>query len=148
MVGGVFFFSSRRRHTRLQGDWSSDVCSSDLTSAILQMTSSLGLRAVAEVVETQEAAQALLQMGCNFGQGYFFSAPVEAEQALEQLRRYVPPSTTAVPTVRAAAGDAGQGYAAGDTLVLADSPTVDLPESPTLVLSEEEMNAQNTVQRR
>src|SRR5205807_7808329 len=28
-----FFFSSRRRHTRLQGDWSSDVCSSDLQSA-------------------------------------------------------------------------------------------------------------------
>src|SRR3989454_12471202 len=27
----LFFFSSRRRHTRLQGDWSSDVCSSDLT---------------------------------------------------------------------------------------------------------------------
>src|SRR5688500_19661785 len=29
----VFFFSSRRRHTRLQGDWSSDVCSSDLLAA-------------------------------------------------------------------------------------------------------------------
>src|SRR6202142_3854832 len=27
-----FFFSSRRRHTRLVGDWSSDVCSSDLTA--------------------------------------------------------------------------------------------------------------------
>src|SRR5688500_20185033 len=27
----MFFFSSRRRHTRLQGDWSSDVCSSDLS---------------------------------------------------------------------------------------------------------------------
>src|SRR5688500_20387972 len=27
----LFFFSSRRRHTRLQGDWSSDVCSSDLS---------------------------------------------------------------------------------------------------------------------
>src|SRR6266480_6876366 len=26
----VFFFSSRRRHTRLTCDWSSDVCSSDL----------------------------------------------------------------------------------------------------------------------
>src|SRR5574337_475242 len=26
----VFFFSSRRLHTRLSGDWSSDVCSSDL----------------------------------------------------------------------------------------------------------------------
>src|SRR5256885_9866152 len=30
---GDFFFSSRRRHTRLQGDWSSDVCSSDLLVA-------------------------------------------------------------------------------------------------------------------
>src|SRR5256885_7781248 len=30
----VFFFSSRRRHTRLQGDWSSDVCSSDLDDAL------------------------------------------------------------------------------------------------------------------
>src|SRR5258706_8160778 len=27
-----FFFSSRRRHTRLVSDWSSDVCSSDLTT--------------------------------------------------------------------------------------------------------------------
>src|SRR5690606_11101985 len=27
----VFFFSSRRRHTRFSRDWSSDVCSSDLT---------------------------------------------------------------------------------------------------------------------
>src|SRR2546430_1544012 len=28
-VGEVFFFSSRRRHTRFDCDWSSDVCSSD-----------------------------------------------------------------------------------------------------------------------
>src|SRR5256886_6629440 len=28
-----FFFSSRRRHTRFDCDWSSDVCSSDLVSA-------------------------------------------------------------------------------------------------------------------
>src|SRR5688500_12036126 len=37
-----FLFSSRRRHTRLQGDWSSDVCSSDLR---LQVTGRLGLHA-------------------------------------------------------------------------------------------------------
>src|SRR5688500_19888945 len=30
ILRAFFFFSSRRRHTRLQGDWSSDVCSSDL----------------------------------------------------------------------------------------------------------------------
>src|SRR5574341_1896390 len=29
-IFGFFFFSSRRRHTILVGDWSSDVCSSDL----------------------------------------------------------------------------------------------------------------------
>src|SRR2546426_8016950 len=32
----VFFFSSRRRHTRLQGDWSSDVCSSDLLDRLFR----------------------------------------------------------------------------------------------------------------
>src|SRR2546430_3827866 len=30
----VFFFSSRRRHTRFDCDWSSDVCSSDLPSGV------------------------------------------------------------------------------------------------------------------
>src|SRR5438046_5376804 len=29
-----FFFSSRRRHTRLVSDWSSDVCSSDLNACL------------------------------------------------------------------------------------------------------------------
>src|SRR5690348_17747755 len=33
MVFFFFFFSSRRRHTRWTGDWSSDVCSSDLLLA-------------------------------------------------------------------------------------------------------------------
>src|SRR5256885_4487969 len=37
---GCFFFSSRRRHTRLQGDWSSDVCSSDLNGVQVASKSS------------------------------------------------------------------------------------------------------------
>src|SRR5438876_1825709 len=32
LVFFFFFFSSRRRHTRWTGDWSSDVCSSDLNA--------------------------------------------------------------------------------------------------------------------
>src|SRR5256886_8344479 len=39
MVSCLFFFSSRRRHTRFDCDWSSDVCSSDLdcvTPAVIQ----------------------------------------------------------------------------------------------------------------
>src|SRR6266566_6000079 len=44
-----FFFSSRRRHTRLQGDWSSDVCSSDLvgeaaTQELTELAGSNGSR--------------------------------------------------------------------------------------------------------
>src|SRR2546426_599336 len=45
-----FFFSSRRRHTRLQGDWSSDVCSSDLVNQISDSISVVdldGMRIVA-----------------------------------------------------------------------------------------------------
>src|SRR5690606_40198937 len=30
----IFFFSSRRRHTRFSRDWSSDVCSSDLAELL------------------------------------------------------------------------------------------------------------------
>src|SRR5256885_6977223 len=45
-VYSFFFFSSRRRHTRLQGDWSSDVCSSDLDAAPLVRQ---GLRTALEV---------------------------------------------------------------------------------------------------
>src|SRR2546422_6011888 len=33
----VFFFSSRRRHTRCSRDWSSDVCSSDLAKVPLRV---------------------------------------------------------------------------------------------------------------
>src|SRR5216684_6178511 len=34
----LFFFSSRRRHTRCSRDWSSDVCSSDLIGAGFRAT--------------------------------------------------------------------------------------------------------------
>src|SRR2546429_2709827 len=40
----VFFFSSRRRHTRCSRDWSSDVCSSDLVFVgLAEQVASLGM---------------------------------------------------------------------------------------------------------
>src|ERR1017187_3089788 len=42
MIGLFVFFSSRRRHTRYIGDWSSDVCSSDLRLSTMRSGSSLG----------------------------------------------------------------------------------------------------------
>src|SRR2546430_12375263 len=42
----AFFFSSRRRHTRFDCDWSSDVCSSDLTGMVVgEVQEELGIPA-------------------------------------------------------------------------------------------------------
>src|SRR5207248_7303748 len=43
MICLMFFFSSRRRHTRSYGDWSSDVCSSDLLPVMPASTQKLVL---------------------------------------------------------------------------------------------------------
>ena len=64
----------------------SEAATVGIMTAMLQIAASLGLTPIAETVETQAAAQALEQMGCNFGQGYFFSGPVTAEEALQCLR--------------------------------------------------------------
>jgi len=91
-----------------------------ITGAILQMASNLGLRAVAEVVETKAAAQTLLQMGCGFGQGYFYSPPVDAEALFRQLR-----STRQVAMNEA--GGEGPAGAGAEVSIPDDSPTVMLP---------------------
>ena len=64
----------------------SEQANNGITSAVLQMASSLSLRTIAEVVETGAAAAALGKMGCDYGQGYFFSEPLDAEEALKRLQ--------------------------------------------------------------
>lgn len=64
-----------------------DVNRSDeaIVSAILAMARSLGLRAVAEGVETQSQFQALAKHGCEVAQGYFFCRPLPADRCRELL---------------------------------------------------------------
>src|SRR6266516_4028769 len=52
-----FFFSSRRRHTRSYGDWSSDVCSSDLHAVLAfdEGCQSEGLQLLAWHIEASNA---------------------------------------------------------------------------------------------
>src|SRR5207249_8792053 len=62
----VFFFSSRRRHTRSKRDWSSDVCSSDL---------------VAHHQKVQDKG-GVLKTKLDAIKGAHYSVPVESLQSL------------------------------------------------------------------
>jgi EAL domain-containing protein (putative c-di-GMP-specific phosphodiesterase class I) len=57
-----------------------------IMSATVRMVSSLGMKTIGEVVETEAGAEALQRAGCDFGQGFFFCEPVESEEALRHLR--------------------------------------------------------------
>src|SRR2546430_15894385 len=64
----VFFFSSRRRHTRFDCDWSSDVCSSDLVQLELQALLRQAGGATDEAVRLmREAAVLEDRMPAEFG---------------------------------------------------------------------------------
>jgi len=91
-----------------------------IAAALLQLTASLGLRSIAEVVETEVAARTLARLGCDYAQGYYFSAPVEAEQALEQLLR--PPTPTIRSTIPVVPALSDEPAADTATLVLAAGP--------------------------
>src|SRR5688572_31178683 len=51
----LFFFSSRRRHTRFDCDWSSDVCSSDLVTRALVVEWHAASEADPRIVELRTA---------------------------------------------------------------------------------------------
>ncbi|HTY48103.1 MAG TPA: bifunctional diguanylate cyclase/phosphodiesterase [Steroidobacteraceae bacterium] len=107
----------------------SERANSAITAAMLQVATSLGLHSIAEVVETEGAARALAQLGCEFAQGYYFSEPVDAPEALEQLRRSPAPSTIrSRAPIRAQAPPDAALATDGDTLVLA-GPDADAAES-------------------
>src|SRR2546429_4189478 len=57
LVFCVFFFSSRRRHTRCSRDWSSDVCSSDLDSERVRLSRRVVLEFLASSVDVSTAPQ-------------------------------------------------------------------------------------------
>ena len=48
--------------------------------SIIELAQRLGVHIVAEGIERREQLEALQQLGCDLGQGYFFSGPVEANQ--------------------------------------------------------------------
>ena len=55
--------------------------SMDVVKTIVELARNLGMGVVAEGVETSEQVERLRELGCEFGQGYYFSRPVPADQA-------------------------------------------------------------------
>ncbi|WP_448661408.1 putative bifunctional diguanylate cyclase/phosphodiesterase [Sphingomonas sp. CJ20] len=57
--------------------------SSQIVRAILSLSEGLGLPVTAEGVETTDSAEVLAALGCEYGQGYLYSRPVAADEALK-----------------------------------------------------------------
>lgn len=58
-----------------------------LSKAIIVMAHELGIKVIAEGVETKEQRDLLVAAGCDYAQGYLYSRPVPAEEFEELLKR-------------------------------------------------------------
>ena len=54
-----------------------------LVTAIISLANSLGIKVIAEGIETPDQFRLLQDLGCDFGQGYYFSKPMEADAFFE-----------------------------------------------------------------
>jgi EAL domain-containing protein (putative c-di-GMP-specific phosphodiesterase class I) len=52
----------------------------------------MNLLVIAQGIETARQLERLGELGCEFGQGYYFSPPLEAKAALQFLRQQVAPA--------------------------------------------------------
>ncbi len=68
----------------------SDTDSCAIIRTILSLARELRMGVVAEGIETEEQARMLRELGCEMGQGFLFSKPVEAHHAEELLLRKPP----------------------------------------------------------
>jgi len=55
----------------------------EIVRTIVMLAKSLGMAVIAEGVETKEQMEILRELGCEYGQGYYFSKPLEPAQALK-----------------------------------------------------------------
>jgi EAL domain-containing protein (putative c-di-GMP-specific phosphodiesterase class I) len=63
----------------------SDRGSTEILSLVLHVAHKLGLKVIAEGIEEVAQVKHLVNLGCEVGQGYYFSKPVEAKLAQQLL---------------------------------------------------------------
>jgi len=59
----------------------------DTIRAILSLAENLGMQVVAEGIEKKEQLTELQSLRCDYGQGYYFSPPIEQEALSELIRK-------------------------------------------------------------
>ena len=59
-----------------------------IISAVVNLGHSLGIKVVAEGVETEDQEHRLLELGCEFGQGFLFSRAVAASRVPGLVERW------------------------------------------------------------
>src|SRR5256885_9768928 len=125
---GMFFFSSRRRHTRLQGDWSSDVCSSDLASPPDRVTALfLGVDAGASHCTAVIGRGDLAVLGRAAGPAAAMhpgAAAAVAAVIADTARPAPAPASVPLPVARAVLGAAGARPPPGPGRIPAAVPRV------------------------
>jgi len=57
-----------------------------LIEATIRMAQTLGLGTVAEGIETEGQARLMAELGCDKGQGYLYSKPLEAHALVDWVR--------------------------------------------------------------
>ena len=68
-----------------------------ITKAIIDLGRSLGLKIIAEGIETASQLEILRQLGCNFGQGYYFQKACSAQDILEAYQARQPLGKAILP---------------------------------------------------
>jgi diguanylate cyclase len=66
-----------------------DARNATVVRAAIRLAGELGIELIAEGVETEQQARFLIEAGCEYAQGYYFSRPVDAEHATALLRQAV-----------------------------------------------------------
>lgn len=66
---------------------------SNMVRGIINLSHDMGLLVVGEGIETEEQAELLKQLRCDFGQGYLFAKPMPKEDATEFIKRSRLPRT-------------------------------------------------------
>jgi EAL domain-containing protein (putative c-di-GMP-specific phosphodiesterase class I) len=66
----------------------------EIVNAIVQLAHHLNMETIAEGIETEAERTMLEQFNCDFGQGYWFSRPVDGASATDLLRQQIGMAST------------------------------------------------------